>query len=714
MKKAAAFTIGVCLAYCCLSQNLAQLSTAELREQLLKTTSGKQKADICFWLSWRYSNVLKMDSARYFKARLKELTEAMDYELGTGMYFFVNGRLSFLVREFAACDSNYKRALGIFTKYNDTLLLGMVYKFIALNQMGLFTGTHWLPEIRKNLLISIEYLSKLPVSGDLAHAYQVLGNEYVEVYEIDSAVYYLVAAIRCAEKSNSHRVHFNARYHLGELYITLNDWDKAYEHFQQAMTIPADKLDKVILRACLGAYAICLIEKKDYALADKIIGQYIEMNKLLGDEFGNIKLLSLNAAYAYGKGNYHIAVKNFSESFKRFEEFDGGEGFELVDIVFRLGRAEHKTGDYVNAIRHFRFVLQLASKIQYGVYIMNSNFELAQSFKALNRIDSSFYYLAAYAHLRDSLLPIQKQRAVVELIAKYETEKKEQQIKLLENEKQLQTEIAAREGQRKNFAYSIIAAILFFGSFAFVRFIQHKRMSKKLATSLAELKQTQVQLIRIEKEKEAENIRSSISRDIHDEVGSTLSGVALFSEIARQKMKEHKDSDVTAYLEHISSNSKEMVQKMSDIVWAINPENDSFGRIMTKLQAMAMNLCAGKNIRLQTNIDKNILDEHPEMNDRKNLYLFVKEALNNAVKYSSGKNLCFSLKKRDDTIIAEITDDGKGFDPIANAGGNGLNNMRIRAQELNGVFTLDSCPGKGTVVRLEFNFHPAGGHRIVV
>jgi signal transduction histidine kinase len=283
-----------------------------------------------------------------------------------------------------------------------------------------------------------------------------------------------------------------------------------------------------------------------------------------------------------------------------------------------------------------------------------------------------------------------------------------------QKENELQAAIAARESQRKNFAYVAIAAVLLFGSYAFIRYVQHKRMSKKLAISLTELKQTQDQLIKIEKEKEAENIRSTISRDIHDEVGSTLSGVALFSEIARQKMKEHNDADVSAYLEHISTNSKEMVQKMSDIVWAINPENDSFGRIMTKLQAMAMNLCAGKNIRLHTSIDKNILDEHPEMQVRKNLYLFIKEALNNAIKYSGGKNLFFSLQKHDEAIVAEIKDDGKGFDRNAHAIGNGLNNMRIRARELKGLFTLDAEPGKGTIVRLEFNFHPAGGHQKVV
>lgn len=512
---------------------------------------------------------------------------------------------------------------------------------------------------------------------------------------------------------------------LGNLHLAVNDWDKAYEHFHYALGLPWHMLDKVMLRSCLGAYAICLIEKKDFRSADDAIKRYTELNKLLGDEFGEIKMMHIKGAYAFRKADYPAAVKYFSAAYNQYGSPMGRSGSELIDIVFRLARAENVTGDHKKAIRHLRHVLELADTIHSSVYKMKSQYELAYAYKSLGRIDSSFYYLEVYAGLKDSLLSIQKQRAVVELIAKYESDKQDQQIKFLQNEmelrsarsqkeRELQTAIAARESQRKNFAYIAIVAILIFSSYAYYRYGQHKSMSKQLAKSLVELEQAQEQLIRIEKEKEAENIRSTISRDIHDEVGSTLSGVALFSEIAKQKMKEQKAADVSAYLEHISANSKDMVQKMSDIVWAINPENDSFGRIMTKFQALAMNLCAGKNIKLHNRIDKCILDEHPEMHMRKNIYLFIKEALNNAVKYSGAHNLFFSLEKHGHTIIAEIRDDGKGFDINAQMPGNGLNNMRTRAAELNGLFLLDSNPGKGTLIRLEFEFHPAGGHQKVV
>ena len=85
---------------------------------------------------------------------------------------------------------------------------------------------------------------------------------------------------------------------------------------------------------------------------------------------------------------------------------------------------------------------------------------------------------------------------------------------------------------------------------------------------------------------------------------------------------------------------------MSDIVWAINPDNDSFERIIAKLQSYAFNLCAGKGISLHLDIDDEIRHDYPSMQVKRNLYLFMKEAINNAVKYSDGKNIFLSLQKR--------------------------------------------------------------------
>ena len=121
-----------------------------------------------------------------------------------------------------------------------------------------------------------------------------------------------------------------------------------------------------------------------------------------------------------------------------------------------------------------------------------------------------------------------------------EITKKQNELELLSKESQLQTAMATKENQQKKFAYVAVLAMLFFGVVILYRYRQSHKLGKKLAASLVSLREAQEQLIKTEKEKEAENIRVRISRDIHDEVGATLSGVALFSEIAREKMEQHR------------------------------------------------------------------------------------------------------------------------------------------------------------------------------
>jgi signal transduction histidine kinase len=99
------------------------------------------------------------------------------------------------------------------------------------------------------------------------------------------------------------------------------------------------------------------------------------------------------------------------------------------------------------------------------------------------------------------------------------------------------------------------------------------------------------------------------------------------------------------------------------------------------------------------------------MDVKRNLYLFIKEAVNNAIKYSQGKNIFLSVWPQSDSIIAEIKDDGNGFDASQIFAGNGLNNMKARAISLNGKMEIDSRKGIGTLVRLRFDFHPIGGQR---
>ena len=149
-----------------------------------------------------------------------------------------------------------------------------------------------------------------------------------------------------------------------------------------------------------------------------------------------------------------------------------------------------------------------------------------------------------------------------------------------------------------------------------------------------------------------------------------------------------------------------MVEKMNDIVWAVNPKNDNFENILLHMRAFGGELLAGKDIALHFKTDGGLNNIRLSMEKRKSFFLVYKEALNNAYKYSGAKNVNVEISKSNQTLTLVVEDDGVGFnmnEDRLKTGGNGLKNMNIRAAELNGSISITSAPGQGTKVNLDVN-----------
>ncbi len=196
-----------------------------------------------------------------------------------------------------------------------------------------------------------------------------------------------------------------------------------------------------------------------------------------------------------------------------------------------------------------------------------------------------------------------------------------------------------------------------------------------------------------------QDIRQNISKDLHDEVGATLSGIKVFSQLAVDR-----PANSIEYLDKIKNYSEDMISKMSDIVWSINPLNDSFEIIMNRLQLSAKTIAAVKNIDVVFSIDDELKKTIVDMQVRKNIYLIAKEAINNATKYAVCNNIFVTLAKENNNAILQIIDDGIGFDPLNTNEGNGLKNMKDRAKDINATFNIEMHKPKGTAIRLIFKF----------
>ena len=195
-----------------------------------------------------------------------------------------------------------------------------------------------------------------------------------------------------------------------------------------------------------------------------------------------------------------------------------------------------------------------------------------------------------------------------------------------------------------------------------------------------------------------QNIRNKIASDLHDDVGSTLSSIALFSEVA-----QHQSKDVLPMLQSINESSRKMLDAMADIVWTINPENDNFEKIILRMKSFAYELLGAKKIDFEFEADDNVSTLKLPMDVRKNLYLIFKEATNNMVKYAEADKASFSISGNKEKLTMFIRDNGKGFDLSKNSQGNGLKNMKRRATEIGGNLLIESETGIGTTIQIILN-----------
>ena len=196
-----------------------------------------------------------------------------------------------------------------------------------------------------------------------------------------------------------------------------------------------------------------------------------------------------------------------------------------------------------------------------------------------------------------------------------------------------------------------------------------------------------------------QNVRNEISKDLHDDVGSTLSSISILSQVAKDKMDEGQHEQSSSIMSKINNYSQEMVEKMGDIVWAVNAGNDNIQDIIQRLKNSFMQTTASKGMQLQFFSDPAFEKLILPIQVRKNMYLICKEAINNAIKYADCTQISVSFKMTATDAELCIADDGKGFDPMVHVYGNGLANMRARATEIKGNLIIDSVTA-GTTIKL--------------
>jgi len=214
---------------------------------------------------------------------------------------------------------------------------------------------------------------------------------------------------------------------------------------------------------------------------------------------------------------------------------------------------------------------------------------------------------------------------------------------------------------------------------------------------------------RVNKLLEIERIRASIATDLHDDIGSTLTEIALFSDVALRELHDHAkhpdavrdDRKVQGYLEEIGMTSRGLIDAMNDIVWSIDPRNDTFDFLLLRMKTHAVRMLEAKQINYEIDIPSHLSALQLPLGFRRRLFLVYKEAINNVVRHAKASKVRLTMGRRGRTIVMAIIDDGCGFEASRPGTGNGLRNMQQRAASLGGNLLVESARGRGTTITLE-------------
>jgi signal transduction histidine kinase len=203
-----------------------------------------------------------------------------------------------------------------------------------------------------------------------------------------------------------------------------------------------------------------------------------------------------------------------------------------------------------------------------------------------------------------------------------------------------------------------------------------------------------------------ERVRTRIAADLHDDIGASLSRIALQAELVRREGTP-RPPPADRLLAEMGESARELVDSMSDIVWSIDPRRDDLASLAARAREFALGVLEPRGISLDFSAPPDATQIRLSPEPRRHLYLILKEAVNNAARHAEARHVWIELARGKEGLRLEVRDDGQGIPSPAGPGagrpargGQGLPNLKSRAKQMGGELEVISSPGQGTLLRL--------------
>jgi signal transduction histidine kinase len=212
------------------------------------------------------------------------------------------------------------------------------------------------------------------------------------------------------------------------------------------------------------------------------------------------------------------------------------------------------------------------------------------------------------------------------------------------------------------------------------------------------------EMLHLKNQQALELERLRIAHDIHDDLGARVTQISLFS--AMSQGESDFSEKARANFEQISQMSRELIAALYQTVWAVNPENDNLDALGDYICQMVHQLCDRVQFRCRFQMGDLPREVQVSSQIRHNVSMAVKEAVHNVIKHAMASEVKITVEFTGQLLTVCIQDDGCGFKPSNNIAGNGLGNMKRRLADVGGSCSIESCPGRGTMVRLGLTLPP--------
>jgi two-component system, NarL family, sensor histidine kinase UhpB len=523
----------------------------------------------------------------------------------------------------------------------------------------------------------------------LGDAYASLGALYANQVKILQSLDYDYKCLKIREQLNDKTGMAEALNNIAFIHdYYLEDYTHALETYLQALKYIKETGDKYGESTLLHNIADIYGRQGDTALALNYHLRSLKMREEIGDKQAISNALNSLSIIYREKKDLDRAFEYGEKSLQLRREIGDKRG--IAYALRNLGEAYLAKGDIAKALELGQQALQAGKQLGNPDIVEKSASMLQKIYEKLGKWKDALEMNKLFVQMRDSTGNKKNGIIAIRQQVNYEYQKRAMADSLkfivTQQEKDLQIEqqqtMLSKERILRNSIIAISVLSLLVGIIAFNN-VRIKNKASRMA--------------------EANEVRRKISRDLHDEIGSGLTSITMICEQAKMKSKNKPDdTSMLALAERIRMQSKSVYEKLREVIWSTNPENDNLEVLFSYMRNYISNFFENSSIVYTINLP----DEAPKMNLKpdvsRNLIFVFKEALNNIVKHSNATEVDVNftlLENKRYTLL--INDNGKGIDfDSMPAHHNGLEYMRRRIEELNGKFEVHSRAGNGTQIQI--------------